>query len=48
MYLDANDNKKVKVCVAGKTTLVYDRRAINDLYNMLKDKAYWVKLWSGR
>jgi hypothetical protein len=48
MYLDANDNKKVKVCVVAKTTLVYDHRAINDLYNMLKDNAYWVELWSGR
>ena len=35
MYLDERDGKKVIVCVVGKTTLLYDARAIDDLHAML-------------
>ena len=35
MYLDEKDGTKVIVCVVGKTTLLYDARAIDDLHAML-------------
>ena len=37
MYLDERDGTKVIVCVVGKTTLLYDARAIDDLHAMLVD-----------
>lgn len=46
MYLDEKDGKEVIVCVVGKTTLLYDRRAINDLHAMLKKNGGWVELGS--
>ena len=46
MYLDEKDGKKVVVCVVGKTTLMYDHRAIADLHEMLKTKGDWVELGS--
>ena len=36
MYLDTRDGLSVIVCVVGKTTLLYDARAIDDLHAMLK------------
>ena len=36
MYFDEKDSKEVIVCVVGKTTLYYDRKAIDDLHKMLK------------
>jgi hypothetical protein len=46
MYMDVKDNKKVIVCVVGKTTLLYDARAINDLHTMLKKYGDCMELGS--
>ena len=46
MYMDTKDGKEVIVCVVGKTTLLYDAKAINDLYNMLKVHGDWMDLGS--
>ncbi len=44
MYLDERDGHEVIVCVVGKTTLLYDARAIDDLHAMLKARGDWVEL----
>jgi hypothetical protein len=46
MYVDEKDGKEVIVCVVGKTTLFYDKRAIKDLSEMLKKHADWMELGS--
>jgi hypothetical protein len=46
MYLDEKDGREVIVCVVGKTTLLYDRRAINDLHDMLSARGDWMELGS--
>ncbi|HEX3568201.1 MAG TPA: hypothetical protein VHT70_00815 [Candidatus Saccharimonadales bacterium] len=46
MYIDEKDGQKVIVCVVGKTTLLYDFRAIKDLYGMLKKHGDWMELGS--
>jgi hypothetical protein len=46
MYLDERDGQKVIVCVVGKTTLLYDARAIGDLHAMLKAHGDWMELGS--
>jgi len=46
MFLDERDGRKVIVCVVGKTTLLYDARAIDDLHAMLKQRGDWVELGS--
>lgn len=46
MYFDEKDGKEVIVCVVGKTTLLYDKRAINDLHTMLRKQGDWVELGS--
>lgn len=46
MYIDEKDGRKVIVCVVGKTVLLYDFRAIEDLYNMLKKHGDWIELGS--
>jgi hypothetical protein len=46
MYLDDRDGRQVIVCVVGKTTLLYDARAIDDLDAMLKARGDWVELGS--
>ena len=46
MYLDDKDGVPVIVCVVGSTTLLYDRRAINDLHAMLKNHGDWMELGS--
>ena len=46
MYLDEKDGQPVIVCVVGKTTLLYDKRAIDDLHSMLKKRVDWVELGS--
>ena len=46
MYFDEKDGKEVIVCVVGKTTLLYDRQAIQDLQEMLKKRVDWVELGS--
>jgi hypothetical protein len=44
MYLDERDGRRVIVCVVGKTTLLYEARAIDDLHAMLKAQGDWVPL----
>jgi hypothetical protein len=46
MFLDERDGRPVLVCVVGKTTLLYDARAIDDLHAMLKERGDWVELGS--
>lgn len=46
MYLDEKDGTEVIVCVVGKTTLLYDLRAIEDLHAMLKTYGGWMELGS--
>lgn len=46
MYYDEKDGKEIIVCVVGKTTLHYDRRAVDDLYEMLKKHGDWMLLGS--
>jgi hypothetical protein len=46
MYLDRRDDKDVIVCTVGKTTLLYDARAIDDLHAMLVTRGDWVELGS--
>jgi hypothetical protein len=49
MYLDERDGRSVIVCVVGKTTLLYDARAIDDLNAMLVAHGDWMPLggWYG-
>ena len=44
--LEERDGREVLVCVVGKTTLLYDGRAIDDLHAMLKARRGWVELGS--
>ena len=46
MYEGEKDGKEVIVCVVGSTTLLYDRRAIQDLHGMLKTHGDWMELGS--
>ena len=46
MYMDTKDGKEVIVCVVGKTTLLYDAKAINDLHTLLKEHGDWIDLGS--
>jgi hypothetical protein len=46
MYLDERDGTGVLVCVVGKTTLLYDASAIDDLRTMLKAHGDWMELGS--
>jgi hypothetical protein len=46
MYVDEKDTKEIIVCVVGKTTLMYDHTAIDDLYVMLKKHGDWIELGS--
>jgi hypothetical protein len=46
MYRDERDGRKVIVCVVGKTTLLYDERAIADLHAMLVAHGDWIELGS--
>jgi hypothetical protein len=46
MYLDERDGRSVIVCVVGKTTLLYNARAIDDLHAMLKAHGEWMELGS--
>ncbi|HEY3310332.1 MAG TPA: hypothetical protein VGK00_01720 [Anaerolineales bacterium] len=46
MYLDKASNPPSIVCVVGKTELRYDKRAINDLHEMLQKQGDWVELGS--
>jgi hypothetical protein len=46
MYLDERDGTGVIVCQVGKTTLLYDARAIDDLHAMLVAHGDWMELGS--
>jgi len=46
MYLAEKDGRQVIVCVVGSTTLLYDKRAIEDLHSMLKQHGDWMELGS--
>ncbi len=46
MYIDDRDKQRVIVCVVGKTTLLYDARAIDDLHAMLRAHGDWLELGS--
>jgi hypothetical protein len=46
MFIDDRDGQRVIVCVVGKTTLLYDARAIDDLHAMLAAHGDWVELGS--
>ena len=46
MYRDVKEGKDVIVCVVGKTTLLYDAKAINDLHTLLKEHGDWMDLGS--
>jgi hypothetical protein len=46
MYFDEKDGTDVIVCRVGTTTLLYDRRAVNDLHTMLKKAGDWIELGS--
>ena len=44
MYRDESAQPPVIVCQVGKTTLLYDARAIDDLHAMLKAHGDWMPL----
>jgi hypothetical protein len=44
MYKEERDGKEVIVCTVGKTVLLYDARAIEDLHKMLKKHGDWMEL----
>lgn len=44
MYRDDSAEPPVIVCQVGKTTLLYDARAIEDLHAMLKSHGDWMPL----
>jgi hypothetical protein len=46
MYRDVKDDKEVIVCVVGKTVLLYDQKAVDDLHKMLKKHGDWMELGS--
>jgi hypothetical protein len=46
MYVEERDGQKIVVCVVGKTTLLYDARAIDDLSAMLTAHGDWMDLGS--
>jgi len=46
MYVEERDGTRVIVCQVGKTTLLYDARAIDDLHAMLVTHGDWMELGS--
>lgn len=46
MYRDETLNPPAIVCLVGTTELRYDLRAIDDLYQMLKQHGDWIELGS--
>jgi hypothetical protein len=44
MYRDETADPAVLVCTVGKTVLGYQLRALNDLHEMLRERADWVPL----
>ncbi|MBL7718341.1 MAG: hypothetical protein JNL72_05845 [Flavipsychrobacter sp.] len=45
-YKDEKDGKEILVVTVGATTLHYDYRCINDLYELLKQHGEWMELGS--
>jgi len=46
MYKNEEAEPAIIVCTVGKTILHYDFRALNDLYEMLKEHGDWMELGS--
>lgn len=46
IHRDERDGKAVLVCTVGKTVLLYDARAIDDLHTMLRQHGDWIDLGS--
>jgi len=46
LYRDETSEPPTLVCTVGKTILLYDLRAIDDLYAMLKQHGDWMELGS--
>jgi hypothetical protein len=46
MYREEREGRMAIVCVVGKTTLLYDARAIDDLHAMLEAHGDWMELGS--
>jgi hypothetical protein len=46
LYRDETSEPPTLVCTVGKTILLYDLRAIDDLYTMLKQHGDWMELGS--
>jgi len=46
MHADVKDGKEVLVCTVGKTVLLYDYSALDDLHAMLKKHGDWMELGS--
>ncbi len=46
MHTDEKDGKEVLVCTVGKTVLLYDAQALDDLHKMLKKHGDWMELGS--
>src|ERR1700753_1300356 len=46
MYTDEKGGAAVLVCTVGKTVLLYDARALDDLHAMLKKHGDWMELGS--
>jgi len=46
LYRDETSEAPTLVCTVGKTILLYDLRAIDDLYTMLKQHGDWMELGS--
>jgi len=44
MHFDTKDGKEVIVCTVGSTTLLYDARCVEDVVEMLKQRADWMEL----
>ena len=44
IHVDHKDGVQVLVCTVGKTVLLYDARAVNDLHAMLTAAGDWVDL----
>ncbi len=44
MYKDEKDGEEVIMCIVGKTTLIYDAQALDDLHKMLKKHGDWMEL----
>jgi len=46
LHRETRDGKDVLVCTVGKSVLLYDARAVDDLHAMLRERGDWVELGS--